>query len=435
MYKKPEYVFFTVTILFAVSVFFFYQVNLGPLLKESGANPDLAEAIVMDNNDTQPQINPALAPDEPIPDKIISPDRLAGPTLIKSVRLDLSSVAIPADFTNYAEEILGRLRKTGANAVYVSPWSDGRANYDSAIAPRNDFGQNKFLENFITLAEKNNIKVYAWFVVGKDNFPFFSRPEWFAKTPDGKNYYQEDEPGLQLPFASLANGDYLDYHLKLISEVNALPLSGWVISEPVIGWGDKYDDFYTDFSPAATDKFRKRSGMNAADLFNENSGYYHEDNDSIHNDWINFRAGIVTDFVAASMKEIRKKPDRSVIVTLFTEPDKTGRLIPLSDLKEWLGTDVPALIALKPDYLELQSLFADFEYPQKPAWTADMVKQFHSQLPSHSPLLVSVQGFNVAPNDFVAAMTSAMNADIKGVSFYAYHTLSDEHWRKLEDIW
>ena len=64
-----------------------------------------------------------------------------------------------------------------------------------------------------------------------------------------------------------------------------------------------------------------------------------------------------------------------------------------------------------------------------------MVKQFHSQLPSHSPLLVSVQGFNVAPNDFVAAMTSAMNADIKGVSFYAYHTLSDEHWRKLEDIW
>lgn len=445
MYKKPEYIFFTAATLFAVSVFTLYQVSLGPLLKETGNNFDLAENIVIDGNN-----NTKIVPDDSQGADVssllnistasgaantIPSAKPAAATILKSVRLDLSSIPLPTDLNTYTEEVLARIKEAGGNAVYISPWSDGRANYKSASAPLNDFGNNNFLENFISKAKTKDIKVFAWFVVGKDNFPYFSHPEWFAKTRDKKNYYQEDESGIELPFASLANNDYLDYHLKLISEVNSLPLDGWVISEPLIGWGDKYDDFYTDFSPSATNKFRQRSGINTADLFNENSDYYYENNSALYGEWVNSRADIITDFVAASVKEIRKKPDRTVLITLFTEPDQAGRLIPFSLLKEWLGTDIAALAALKPDYFEIQSLFADFEYPQKPEWTADMIKQFRAALPAGPSLLVSVQGFSVTPDNFANAIRSAIKENASGVSFYAYHTLSDKHWEALKNAW
>ncbi|OGF34777.1 hypothetical protein A2303_01535 [Candidatus Falkowbacteria bacterium RIFOXYB2_FULL_47_14] len=396
----------------AVFIFVFYQIGLDPLLKEKSAKGSEIGGRIRE----------------------VSTHRSEN-ELIRSVRIDLSSVDIPSDFNQYAADIMARLVESGANAVYISPWSDGRANYESLRAPLNDFGKNGFLENFIKEARVRNIKTYAWFVAGKDNFPFFSNPEWFAKTLDGKDYYQADEPGVELPFASLDNRDYLRYHLELINEVNDLPIDGWVISEPVIGWGDAYDSFYTDFSLATIARFKSKTGIDPKILFDENSDLYYENNPSLYAEWINLRAGIVTDFVAASIEEIRKKPNRTVIVTLFTEPDRNGRLTALSGIREWLGTDVPAIAALKPDYFELQALFADFEYPQNPVWAAEMVKQFRAQLPYGPPLLVSVQGFGVAPDDFAAAISSAMKTDVKGVSFYAYHTLSEAHWMALGSIW
>ncbi|MFH0891948.1 MAG: hypothetical protein V1867_04165 [Candidatus Falkowbacteria bacterium] len=412
MQKKSDYILLAFSLFIAVFIFIFYQVGLEPFLKEKSAI----------GSETNGRIRAISA-------------RESETESIKSVRIDLSSVDIPDDFNRYIADIMARLDKAGANAVYISPWSDGRANYSSSRAPLNDFGKNGFLENFIKEASARDIKIFAWFVAGKDNFPFFSNPEWFAKTVDGKDYYQADEPGVELPFASLDNRDYLRYHLELVNEVNDLPIDGWVISEPVIGWGDKYDPFYTDFSQAITARFKSKTGIDPKILFDENSDLYFENNPALYEEWINSRANIVTVFVSASIEEIRKKPDRTVIVTLFTEPDQAGRLTSLSDIREWLGTDVPAIAALKPDYFELQALFADFEFPQEPVWAAAMVKQFRAQVPSGPPLLVSVQGFGVLPDDFAAAISSAMKTEVKGISFYAYHTLSEDHWRVLGDIW
>jgi hypothetical protein len=355
---------------------------------------------------------------------------------LKSVRLDLSAIAIPSDLDKLQKDILNKLTQAGANAIFVSPWSDGRANYQSALAPLNRLGKNNFLIKFLKEAHQRNIKVYAWFVVGKDNFPFFLHPEWFAKTIKGADYYQADEPGINLPFASLANDDYLNYHLKLIREVNSFNIDGWVISEPVIGWGDRYDNDYTDFSSSARNKFKALANIDPRQIFNSRSQYYYEKNKSLYEKWVNFRAQIVTNFVAQTVSTIKQKPSRTIILTLFTEPDKNGRLTSFSKLKEWLGEDIVALTKLDIDYLEIQDLFLDFPHKQTPEWTKSMITQFRAQLPSSFPLLVSVQGYGQIPaHDFAAAIKTAMAANIAGVSFYAFHTLTPTHWQALANLW
>lgn len=357
-------------------------------------------------------------------------------TIIKSVRLDLSSVPEPKDFDHFAEEVLNRVVDAGGNTVFISPWSDGSANYKSAVAPKSAFGKRGFVEEFLKKARALNVKVFAWFVVGKDDFPAKLHPEWFTKTAQGSPYYHEDEPGIRIPVASLANDDYRMYHLKLIREVNALPVDGWVISEPLVGWGDRYDPDYADFSEVATSKFTAQYGIKATPQLYKNE--LPPDLDG-YSKWASFRAQTVTNFVRGTIQEIRSAGAKPVVITLFTEPDENGTLVSLGSLKEWLGMDIPALLALRPDYLEIQNLFLDFEFPQPPEWTSSMIQQFRRQLGADVPLMVSVQGFDstqaLTPQDFGTAVNATFQENVAGVSFYAYHTLKPGHWEMLKKIW
>lgn len=101
--------------------------------------------------------------------------------------------------------------------------------------------------------------------------------------------------------------------------------------------------------------------------------------------------------------------------------------------------DIPALLALRPDYLEIQNLFLDFEFPQPPEWTSSMIQQFRRQLGADVPLMVSVQGFDstqaLTPQDFGTAVNATFQENVAGVSFYAYHTLKPGHWEMLKKIW
>ena len=378
------------------------------------------------NSFTSPLLSPVLSP-------------ASAPAALKSVRVDLSSMPIPVNQADLRQQIIKQLTSAGANTVFINPWSDGQANYRSQLVSLSPLGQQDWLEKFIEEAHSQNLQVYAWFVVGKDNFPSAAHPDWYARTINNQPYNQADEPGVNLPFASLANPDFLQYHLQTIHEVNKLPIDGWVISEPLIGWGDKDDNFYTDFSPAALALYEQQGVREPAQLLK----YLRESDDpavlQTYQRFINARADIVTNFVAQTMRQIKQYRSRPVIITVFTEPDATGHLKNFSAIKEWLGTDITALAHLQPDIIEIQSLFLDFEYPQSPDWTASMVRQFKQQLNKNIPIAVSVQGFAshepLSPSQFTAALSAASQENVAGTSFYAFHTLTPAHWRQLTALW
>lgn len=391
----------------------------------------------------EPQVTTPLPslPTPPQPDQIHSPTKTgtvpaATAKLVRSVRVDLSSILDKANPDLLASEILKHLIASGANTVFLSPWSDGLANYRSVIVAQNHFGESSFFENFIREAHRNHIAVYAWFVVGKDNFPSDLHPEWFARTIEDQNYFQEDEPGVNLPFASLANDDYLAYHLSLIKEVDSLPIDGWVISEPLIGWGDDSDPTYTDFSLAALTKFKATYGTSLKPPFPRP---FHLS--PVYENWISFRASLVTNFVKSTMETIRTdNAIRPVVITLFTEPNQSGKLKNFSEIKEWLGLDIPALLTLRPDFFEIQDLFMDFEFSQPASWTSSFIRQFRAQLSSTIPLLISIQGFPTnrklpTVQEFKTAIQTALEEKVSGVSFYAYHTLSKQLWKTLKETW
>ncbi|OGY35780.1 MAG: hypothetical protein A3E37_05615 [Candidatus Andersenbacteria bacterium RIFCSPHIGHO2_12_FULL_46_9] len=346
---------------------------------------------------------------------------------------------IPENQAAFRQQLISQLTSAGANTVFINPWSDGNANYHSSLAPISPFGQQQWLEKFITEAHAAHLQVYAWFVVGKDNFPAQQHPDWYARTINNEPYNQTDEPGINLPFASLAHPDFIKYHLQVINEVNQLPLDGWVISEPLIGWGDKDDSFYTDFSDPAIFIYQQ-AGIHQPTQLIKNLNLSGQSSDlELYDRLVNARAGIVTNFVAQTMQQVRRHANRPIIITIFTEPDARGNLLSSSAIKEWLGTDIAALSSLQPNIIEIQSLFLDFEHPQPPNWTASMVRQFKQQLKSDIPVAVSVQGFAsedpLPPAQFAAAITAATQEFPAGVSFYAYHTLTPQHWQRLSSLW
>lgn len=362
------------------------------------------------------------------------------PPSLRSVRVDLSAIEPPSDATQLIRQILERVDDAGGNTVFLSPWSDGRANYRSRIARQNDYGRQRFVEQFLTLAHAQGIRVYAWFVTGKDNFLPQQHPEWYAKTIRGRPYRHEDEPGLFLPVASLSNDAYRQYHRSLLREAGRLPFDGWVISEPLVGWGDRFDDTYADFSASAVRKFRQRYGVDPRLLFTSSSLYYYEHNPILYQRWVEFRAATVTTYVQETMRTIRERSKKPILITVFTEPNRRGRLASFDDLKEWLGTDITALAKLKPNGFEIQDLFLHFEHRQSPTWTTSFIRQFRAQLKASIPVYVSVQGFDSPPRkltakDFSTAITRAQNEGVNGVSFYAYHALREEHWAALKKLW
>ncbi|MBN1263184.1 MAG: hypothetical protein JW991_02410 [Candidatus Pacebacteria bacterium] len=362
-----------------------------------------------------------------VPSPVSDPKRK---TMIKSVRIDLSSLQVPDKMDQFPAEIMARLLATGANTVFINPWSDGEANYQSRQASLSVWGENSFLESFVAQAHQAGLEVYAWFVVGRDDFPFIREPDWFAQTLTGENYYHEDEPGLFLPAASLANPEYLKYHLLLLDEVADLPIDGWVISEPLASWSDRYDADYADFSPPVLDRFINQFGFNPRTFFTAG-----EQSSEKYQLWVDFRAGIVTEFVEKTLEAIRHRSPKPVVITLFTEPGPDGKLKSFAKLKEWLGEDIDSLLELKPDYLEIQNLYADFEFPQKPEWATSFINQFRNQLDQPVPLMVSIQGFSVEPVDFSKVMALTLAEPVEGVSFYGFHTLPDLAWDFLREIW
>ena len=135
---------------------------------------------------------------------------------MKSVRVDLSDMPVPQNQAVWRQQIINQLTSAGVNTVFINPWSDGHANYHSSLAPLSPLGQQSWLEQFITEAHVANLQVYAWFVVGKDNFPAQQHPDWYARTINNEPYRQADEPGINLPFASLAHPEFIDYHLQVV---------------------------------------------------------------------------------------------------------------------------------------------------------------------------------------------------------------------------
>lgn len=326
-------------------------------------------------------------------------------------------------------KMVTQLLESGANTIFLSPWSDGEANYNSKAAEKSAWGKVSFVERLIAKANQAKIKTYAWFVVGKDNFPASKHPEWQAITILGKPYFHNDEPGVEIPVASLANENYINYHLQLVQEVNSLPIAGWVISEPLLGWGDRYDNDYTDFSDAVKKPFIQKWKVDPVEMIKN------QKQEESYPQWVDYRAKIVTNFVVKTMEVIRTDTSKKIVITTFIEPDATGKLKTFGQIKEWLGMDIMALAEAKPDYVEIQGLFADFEFPQSPTWLKSMYQQFKEQLNSTIPILFSVQGFGVSPDDFQKAVRAARDTETQGISFYAYHTLTPTHWQTLPAAW
>jgi uncharacterized lipoprotein YddW (UPF0748 family) len=296
----------------------------------------------------------------------------------------------------FVNGVITTIKNAGGNTVFLSPWSDGEADYTSKVATMGEWGKQKIVEEFIKQGHAAGVNIYAWFVVGKDDFPSKLHPEWYAKTPSGKNYNQEDEPGVFLPTAALWNKDYQTYHNKVIAEIASMPFDGYVISEPLISWDDTV-------IPRGSSK-----------------------------------AGIVTNFVSQTMGTLRAV-HKPVVITVYDEPNEEGTLKSDAEIKSWLGLDLQALVALKPDYIEVQDIFSDFEYPQSPAWTTSFINQYRERIGTSTPLMVSIQGYqgdhHMSEAEFKGAMQTALKSNIAGVSFYAYHLAPAERWKNLKKLW
>jgi uncharacterized lipoprotein YddW (UPF0748 family) len=352
-------------------------------------------------------------------------------TIKKGVRIDLSSMEVNTDRSS-AVEIIDRLSSHGVNLIFLSPWNDGLAAYNSRMIARNKYGENAFFEQLVSRAHEKKIEVYAWFVVGKDNFDARKHPEWSAITVNGLRYAVEDEPGVFLSMASLANDDYVNHHLALVREViESTAVDGWVISEPMIGWSGWGDADYVDFSEAVGEKF-------AVDSHNIRKWDGEQ-----KNQWIEFRGRTVLNFVSQTVKLINElDADLRTVITVFAEPDSRGKIDWLEPKKNW-GMDIAGLVALNPDYIELQAAFQDFPHPQEPKWSSELVNQYLERFPESPPVMVSVEAYpggnpvkEVKAADFQTALDEVIkHPRVSGVNFYAYHLLDAQKWQVVKSTY
>ena len=239
----------------------------------------------------------------------------------------------------------------------------------------------------VSLAHGNGILVYLWLEPPQVSQKFWlEHPEWREK-----NYKGDDaRPSWRYPVALTDRKCVEAMVASYKSLLEQFDWDGVNLSELYFESGRGLEDplQYTPMHISARDAFRKRYGYDPVTVFDHESPNYWRNNPQVRTDLTEFRVGKINevyDSILKMLKGIREaKPGFAIVVTA---QDAYGS----PELREWLGVDMPSILALQKEY----GFSVSIEDPQH-LWSTTPLrylaigKRYHEIVPDSSKLLLDL---------------------------------------------
>ncbi len=272
--------------------------------------------------------------------------------------------------TSYAqiEETVKMYAKIGLNTIFVETWYNGYSSFRSDLAdfPYNpklspnytkdaDHVYDDYLSAFVACCQEYDIEVHAWvenFYVGtlKEVPIVKNHPDWILYNDDG-SFIQRNEGGAYI-FLDPANKQVQDaligYYLKLFEKVPGVAgLNLDYIRYPVT---DRTED--SGYTIDAMEGFAQLKGMTFSDaqkadrekmarkfkqLFDPNYlAGGQEEADANYNDWVAYRAKVITEYVRRIKLEIKDTQDIVLSTSVFASITESMNM-KKQDWKTWFA--------------------------------------------------------------------------------------------------
>ena len=330
-----------------------------------------------------------------------------------------------------ALEVINTVKKSRINTLFLYTYNHVYGAFYPTDYPlttvENGYGTGNIIKEITAVAKSNGIKVVA--VVPVNNFRevWVHKPEWRAKKKDGSDYVPADNMYIlsahHPEFQTWLKGFYDDLLAKNPG------LDGLEAVEPFVdlNWAKE-----SDYNPAALAAFKQ-------DFPNAKPG---------DQNWLNHRADGLTDLIAILNSAAHRHKKASFLVQ--TWPSRSnGKLVASSAIKNNLGLDFDAILALKDDEkldyviaeLMWQQWASEFGRKNFPiSWTRQAAKDFIKYVSGRSTPLIHLEislfkgksGTVIpSPDEFGDSLRELRDLDV-GVEVYDHNQISKQNaWNQL----
>jgi uncharacterized protein YdaL len=248
--------------------------------------------------------------------------------------------------------------RDGIRTVHVSGWHE-------YPPQRSAQGYTYDYRRLISLAHANGILVYPWLEPPQVSPKFYAQhPEWREKnirsadvTPSWRNPVALTDPACLRAATEWYREFLTSYDWDGVNLAELYFEAGRGFQDPLL---------FTPMHPSAQKEFRHRYGYDLRSIFDSSSAVYWKSNPGVRHQVSDYRVGALTrayDTLLTMINAVAKsRPGFTVIVTAM---DSKGS----PDLREQLGVDMDAILALRAKY----SFVLQVEDPE-PLWSTDPLR-------------------------------------------------------------
>ena len=306
-------------------------------------------------------------------------------------------------------ELTGRWRRAGINAVYVKAYDPLYGAVYSTKYPMNietDFGRLDLMKQLSKACHRENIRVYAWIPAFLHKQVWEAHPEWRVKRNDGSDYRISPD---NYPLCT-RHPEYRRWWSGFVEEILARypEIDGVDIAEPVVSWKEGEGCF----CDACREAEKRWKAEHQSESLNR------------------VRLEPLTSLLAETVRRVRAKGKSTSITSVMTA-HTDGRLYSPQEQRDMTGFDLNAVLDSpdKPDIFNAEIIWQQYADVYRdnstftPAWTSQALAAATRQVRGRANLVAHVEltrmGGVAVPNDrFCKSAIAAADAGAWGIDFY-----------------
>jgi hypothetical protein len=281
------------------------------------------------------------------------------------------------------------------------------------------------LRRYIRLSDTLDLNIHDW--VWTLNRPGDSiarqHPEWYAVNRAGKNsleynayvgYYQ-----WLSPFSSGAR-DHIKNNIRRIAEVEGLAsvhLDYVRFCDVILGkvLQPKYNlvqttempEYDYGYHPIAREKYKRQTGVDPLDM----------EHPELSTEWRQFRLNAVTSLVN-ELAEIVHSHDKKISAAVFPFPEMSRSMV----RQDWSSWDLDVVLPM---------IYHNF-YEENLNWIEYSTAQGVNEVDGRFPLYTGLYLPSLSPEEMQIAIEKAKSGGAKGVCFFEFNALTQEHLDRLQ---
>lgn len=312
------------------------------------------------------------------------------------------------------------MRAAGIEAVLPEIYNGMEALFDHPNFPV----KARVLEQILPLAKQAGLQVHAWMWTMPLRNPEYraKHPDWYAVNRKGESAHDKPAYVSYYNFMCPCHPEVPEFvkgnveALAKIAEVDGIHLDYVRLPDVILAKAlqpkynivqdQEYPAYDYSYSENCRNQFKEKTGIDPMDIADP----------AAHEEWYQFRYDAISNIVNNYAVPTAKKYNKTITAAVFPNWESVRQ--------QWHKWDLDAFLPM------LYNEFYDEDVP----WIKAQVEAALGRLNNSKPIYSGLYVPSLSPEDLAKAIQLSREGGAKGVSFFDYGAIKDEHWAVIEKV-